>query len=79
MVGVTQVEPGLGQEAIEEAGPVSPCSSAIASRMGAIILHGPYHLARWSTRTAFVDYKTSALKVLSVTGLVAPPPQPDGW
>ena len=24
MVGVTQVEPGLGQEAIEEAGPVSP-------------------------------------------------------
>ena len=46
MVGVTQVEPGLGQEAIEEAGPVSPCSSAIASRMGAIILHGPYHLAR---------------------------------
>jgi hypothetical protein len=43
MVGVTQVEPGFGQVAIEEAGPVSPCSSAIASRMGAIILHGPYH------------------------------------
>jgi hypothetical protein len=26
-----------------------------------------------------LNYKTSALKVLSVTGLVAPPPQPDGW
>jgi IS5 family transposase len=33
-------------EAIEEAGPVSPCSSAIASGMGAMILHGPYRLAR---------------------------------
>ena len=33
---------------------LSPCSPAISSRIGAIILHGPHHSAQKSTRTGLV-------------------------
>ena len=39
------------------------CSTAISSRMGAIILHGPHHSAQKSTTTARVGGLTASSKV----------------
>src|SRR6185369_7339370 len=48
----------------------SPCSLAISSRTGPTILHGPHHSAQKSTSTGTSLSRTSAVKVLSVTGVV---------
>src|SRR6516165_12300397 len=42
------------------------CSSAISSRTGVIILHGPHHSAQKSTRTGTSDPLTCSSKVASV-------------
>ena len=42
------------------------CSSAISSRIGAIILHGPHHSAQKSTRTGSAEPAISSSKVVSV-------------
>src|SRR5690606_34322511 len=59
------------------------CSSAIWSRMGAIILHGPHHSAQKSTRMGSEEPETISSKVASVrvVGMVRPcwdvPVRPD--
>src|SRR3954453_1143795 len=51
---------------------LSPCSLAISSSTGAIILHGPHHSAQKSTRTGLSLSRTSVLKLSSLTGTVLP-------
>src|SRR6267143_6865618 len=47
-------------------------SFARSSTIGAIILHGPHHVAQKSTRTGIGDFNTSVSNVFSVSALGAP-------
>src|SRR2546430_17321267 len=46
---------------------LSPSSPWICSTMGAIMRHGPHHVAQKSTSTGLSDFSTAVSKSLSVT------------
>src|SRR5258705_6259316 len=46
------------------------CSAAISLSTGAIILHGPHHSAQKSTRTGWLDWRTSRSKFVSLISMV---------
>src|SRR5579859_5023193 len=46
---------------------LSPSSPLICSTMGAIMRHGPHHVAQKSTRTGMLDFRTELSNSPSVT------------